>query len=312
MLNPKLLSLVIPTYNRSSYLDRQVAWAVESIGELWPVIELVICDNASTDKTTEICENWKDDKIKVFRNNENVGLVRNCLLGVERASASFVWLVGDDDPIEVTAVRQVVSILQEYQELDIIHINHRCISGLDDSVITSSFYDIKEDIISQGPGNGILTKLLQDRHTGGFMFITANIVNRHSALEFINKYPPNESELLAYPLLLNAGLASIGKFYLLHTCLIDCVYYQSSWNDKYYKVAYEEVPVTIRKLHDIGLGKQAALHCLNYQFKDLYSIKDVLYKFKKLDIKFIFSQSLVTWAMRWLFKQKIRWQIQYQ
>lgn len=49
--NNQLLTLAIPTFNRAKFLDSQLAWAVESIAENWDKVELLVCDNASTDDT---------------------------------------------------------------------------------------------------------------------------------------------------------------------------------------------------------------------------------------------------------------------
>jgi glycosyltransferase involved in cell wall biosynthesis len=313
--SPKALSLVIPTYNRGRYLDNQIAWAVESIGNMWPSVELVICDNASTDNTPDICAKWQgilsDDKFRVFRNSENVGLVKNCLLSVQRAVGNFVWLVGDDDPIDSSAVEKVLFIINGYSNLNIIHLNHRCISGPTGEVVIPRFYSISNDIYADGKGALELSKLLQSQHTGGFMFITANVVNRHKALDFIKKYPPEEDLLLAYPMLLNAGLASLGPFYLVHDCLLDCIYDQSSWSDRYEQVHYREVPETLCKLISMGVSKSAVNSCLNFQFRGILSVRDIIYKIRNQK-KYINHPEFKQWLRRWKSKETIKWKMLFQ
>jgi len=308
MLNyNKVLTLVIPTYNRSSHLDTQIAWAVDSIDNRWEKIELIICDNASTDDTAAICEKWSrllEDNLQVFRNPENVGLVKNCILGIERASGDFVWLVGDDDPISDTAVSTVLDILQTHMSLNIIHINHRCISGINGSVIIDRFYKISHDIDEYSNPSTHVSNILKSCDTGGFMFVTASVVNRKVALSFIEANPPEESSLLAYPMFLNVGLASSGPFYLIAQCLIDCVYETSSWLDKQQEVRYEQVPKTLLKLKKFGVSNEALLHCLNFQFLDFPSFRDLLYRIRK-NPKYARQINYTAWLRRWRIKDTL-------
>jgi len=313
----KVLSLVIPTYNRAIYLDKQIAWAIESTSSLDLPVEIVICDNASTDHTVVICDKWKkkigdDEKIKFFRNTENVGLVKNCLLGIERATAEFVWLIGDDDPIDIAAVEKVVKVIAKHSgDTAMIHLNHRCVSGIDDSIIIPKFYAVDADGYAPNNGNSYISNLLEHHHTGGFMFITANVINRKKTLEFIKRHPPEEDTLLAYPMFLNVGLASTGGIYLISECLVDCVYHQSSWSDRFAHVYFYEVPKTLIKLHSLGISKRAISFCLNFQFKDIYSARDIIYKVRKNALYFT-KPEFKSWLDKWAFKQKLRWQMLYQ
>lgn len=260
-----------------------------------------------------VCNKWKQQlgsKLNIIKNDYNVGLVKNCLLSIERATGDYVWLVGDDDPVEVIAVQSIINVLEANKDLDILHINHRCISGIDGNIIIPSFYKVSNDLNSIGPGYKLVTELLQSQHTGGFMFITANVLNRLAAIDFISKYPPQEDTLLAYPLFLNAGLAATGRFYLISDCIIDCVYHQSSWSDKYFKVFYQEVPQTLAKLHSLGIGKSAIMRCFDYQFSSMHSLHDILDSLKKGRVSFVFSSEFRDWLKRRILKEKIKWQIQ--
>src|SRR2546426_4767904 len=73
--NP-LVSIGIPTYNRSSSLVR----AVESaLAQDYDNLEIVISDNASTDETAnlsvEFCK--KDMRIRYIRQSKNLGITEN-------------------------------------------------------------------------------------------------------------------------------------------------------------------------------------------------------------------------------------------
>jgi glycosyltransferase involved in cell wall biosynthesis len=90
------VSVGMPVYNAERYLEE----ALESLlGQSFDDFELVISDNASTDRTGDICRAYaaRDERIKYFRLRQNYGLIDN-LNNVFRLSTGeyFKWAAGDD------------------------------------------------------------------------------------------------------------------------------------------------------------------------------------------------------------------------
>lgn len=107
-----LVTVAIPVFNGESFL----AQAIESVLEqTYTNVELVICDNASTDGTQDICERFRqlDDRIRYHRNAENIGAARNFNLAFSLAKGSyFKWLAADEF-IEPTFVEVTLGLLAE-------------------------------------------------------------------------------------------------------------------------------------------------------------------------------------------------------
>ena len=86
----------MPVYNGELFIKR----AIESIlDQTFTDFELIISDNSSTDSTSEICHNFlkKDDRIKIFKQNENIGIHRNFNFLLSRAKGEyFAWAAVDD------------------------------------------------------------------------------------------------------------------------------------------------------------------------------------------------------------------------
>lgn len=95
MKNP-MLSILIPTYNREDFISQ----AIDSVlNQEFEDYEIICCDNASTDRTYEILEEYANNnsKIKVFQNEENLGPVLNWKKCLENASGDYIhWLWSDD------------------------------------------------------------------------------------------------------------------------------------------------------------------------------------------------------------------------
>ncbi|MGD9638582.1 MAG: glycosyltransferase family 2 protein [Alphaproteobacteria bacterium] len=86
----------LPVYNGDKYLDK----ALESLCcQSFDDFEILISDNASTDKTPDIISKWQEQssKIKYFRQNENLGMVGNFDWVFNNASSPFFILAAHDD-----------------------------------------------------------------------------------------------------------------------------------------------------------------------------------------------------------------------
>src|SRR5215210_4761461 len=91
-----LISIGMPVYNGEKYLSLAIASIIE---QDYQNIELIISDNASTDKTPEICKAYQqtDPRIKYYRNQENLGTAKNFKLVFELSKSDyFMWAAHDD------------------------------------------------------------------------------------------------------------------------------------------------------------------------------------------------------------------------
>lgn len=90
------ISIVIPTYNRATYLDGAIASA---LAQSDTEFEVVISDNCSQDETQAIVSKYlKDARVRYFRNEQNIGMVRNWRKAIhEYATGEWFLLLSDDD-----------------------------------------------------------------------------------------------------------------------------------------------------------------------------------------------------------------------
>ena len=88
-----LLSICIPTYNRCESVKICVnRWLSFDI----PWIEVVVVDNASSDKTKNYMENVRDIRFHYHRNDSNIGFL-NIYYCTTHALGEFCMLVSDED-----------------------------------------------------------------------------------------------------------------------------------------------------------------------------------------------------------------------
>lgn len=92
----ELVSILIPTYNREKLIRETLKSAAE---QTYDALEIVVVDNASTDSTWTIISEAarKDTRIRAFRNETNIGPVRNWLACAEQARGKYAKILWSDD-----------------------------------------------------------------------------------------------------------------------------------------------------------------------------------------------------------------------
>ena len=94
--NKPLVSIGMPAYNGEQYLRK----ALDSLlAQDYENFELLISDNASTDATFQICQEYaeRDKHIRVYRNEHNLGALKNFQVVLEKARGKyFMWAAVDD------------------------------------------------------------------------------------------------------------------------------------------------------------------------------------------------------------------------
>ncbi len=87
MSNPPFFSVVIPTYNRASFIDKAVRSVVNQTFKDW---ELIVIDDASEDCTLQVLEQFDDKRIRVFHNAKNMERSASRNRGISEATGQFI------------------------------------------------------------------------------------------------------------------------------------------------------------------------------------------------------------------------------
>src|SRR5476651_2523155 len=88
------LSILVPTYNYGRFLGE----ALESIlSQSFGDYELIVIDNASTDNTRDVMQNYKDQRIEYIVNPQNMGPYFSGELFFKKARGKYLRLLCADD-----------------------------------------------------------------------------------------------------------------------------------------------------------------------------------------------------------------------
>ena len=103
-------SIIMPVFNTEKYLDK----AIRSIlNQTFRNFELILIDDCSSDRSYIICKNYadKDNRIKLLRNNINLGVAETRNIALSSISGNYLTFVDSDDYIELNLLETVYKIL---------------------------------------------------------------------------------------------------------------------------------------------------------------------------------------------------------
>ena len=120
-----LLSICISTYNRAAWLGLNLKNICHLIPPGLNDVEIIVCDNASTDNTPEVVKPYMGrSDFRYCRNLRNVGMLGNLRVTAHHARGRYVWIIGDDDLIKPGSIERVLKVLREHSELALIYLNY--------------------------------------------------------------------------------------------------------------------------------------------------------------------------------------------
>ncbi|MDO7488042.1 glycosyltransferase [Peribacillus frigoritolerans] len=107
----------ISVYNN----EKTIKYAINSIlNQSYTNWELIIIDDGSTDNSLEIIRSYKDERIKVFTDGKNKGLITRLNQMINLCQTDFFFRMDSDDIMHPERIRKQVDFLIENKEIDIV------------------------------------------------------------------------------------------------------------------------------------------------------------------------------------------------
>lgn len=96
MIKKPLVSIIIPTHNRSKYISRAI---ISCLNQTYNNIEVIIIDDFSSDDTKKIIDSFNDERIKYFLNNKNYWPCYSRNRWIWLSKWEFINFLDDDDEL---------------------------------------------------------------------------------------------------------------------------------------------------------------------------------------------------------------------
>ncbi|WP_414565567.1 MULTISPECIES: glycosyltransferase family 2 protein [unclassified Anabaena] len=262
----KLLTIAIPTYNRSELLDKQLTWLSLAIQGFESDCEILVSDNCSTDHTQYIIQKWQkyfnNITFNTNKNSQNLGVMKNIMHCLKSAKTKYVWTIGDDDPIQTKTVAYVIKKLKQYEQLSLLFLNF---SGRNKvtgepvhppTIVGNRWFDAdSEDAL--GDGKAIFEHCFS-KSVGAVIFLTATVYRTDLVKRALDIWPDaaNNWISLAY---LAGYCAANGSVIVTKKTYLECIVGVSYWQKEPKSallMQYKHIPEVILKLQEIGYSQK--------------------------------------------------------
>lgn len=293
-----ILSICVPTYNRYGYLRECLTSILSSAKDYEEKIQIVILDNASTDDTEIVVEEFQKIHpwIQYHRNAENIGPERNFYRVAQKASSEYIWIFSDDDKMEGNAISTIINRIELGYNLIIC--NYSLWSNDFSRRIKQRYHSIDRDETFSDP-NELM------RHFGISLGLISGVVIQK---ELFLKIPYAEYEAYA-----EYGLSFLYSVYasIFPNCNVTYIAapivcqrgFDKASDDIYnwYKVFAIGASLVLEALGTKGYAKRAIHHAKQLVLKD-YILHDISYRKRhRMSLDGIFDLILRHYKKCWFF-----------
>jgi len=107
-----LVSIIMISYNNVQYLKAAIDSVLNQTYENW---ELIISDDKSTDGAWELAQKLseKDSRIKLYRNEVNLGIVKNRKIAFTKTKGDFIGHLDCDDMLYPYSIQTMLNYFDE-------------------------------------------------------------------------------------------------------------------------------------------------------------------------------------------------------
>ena len=163
---PGKISVIIPLFNKSSYIAR----ALNSVlNQTYQDFEVIVVDDGSTDDGAEIVVGFNDSRIRLIRQeNRGVSAARN--RGVNEATSDFIAFLDADDEWMPRHLETIIRLRVKFPDAGMYTTSYKIRTN--DGTIQWAKYEF----IPDAPWEGILPNYFKSGCTGDFPVSSSNVV----------------------------------------------------------------------------------------------------------------------------------------
>lgn len=115
-----MVSIIIPVFNAEFFLKKSVT---SILNQTYDNLEILICDDSSTDNSLAELYKFKDQRIKIFKNKSNVGYLRTINRLFELAKGKFIAFQDADDISHPKRIEEQVRFLESRPSIALVGTN---------------------------------------------------------------------------------------------------------------------------------------------------------------------------------------------
>ncbi len=126
-----LISICIPTYNRAELLNKSLYSVLREFGKY--DVEVIVSDNNSQDNTSNVVHAYQVQYpcVKYYKNETNIGLDKNVISCITKATGEYVFMFSDDDILLSGSAKHILDCINQYKP-NLIYLHYRDFAETED------------------------------------------------------------------------------------------------------------------------------------------------------------------------------------
>lgn len=142
--SPPTVSVIMPVYNSERYISDSVGSILK---QSYSDFEFLIVDDASWDGTERKLRECSDTRVKVIRNDKNLGVTASLNRGIQNARGRYIARMDADDIAAKDRIGKQVDYLENSPSVDVVF-GHTVLIDKDSEIICESWRpDSVEEIL---------------------------------------------------------------------------------------------------------------------------------------------------------------------
>lgn len=105
-------SICIPNYNYAKYIGLTIRSVLD---QTYSNFEVIVSDNSSEDNSIEIVKSFRDDRIKIYVNEYNIGFSPNLDKATQSAVGDYIILLSSDDLMRPGALEEYAKTIHSHR-----------------------------------------------------------------------------------------------------------------------------------------------------------------------------------------------------
>lgn len=155
------ISVILPTYNA----ERYVAESIHSIlAQTFGDFELLVVDDGNTDNTHAIVRAIADNRIRLIKNNANLGIPQTRNIALVAAKGEFVASQDADDISHSTRLEKQIAYMRAHPEVGVVGVNRQTMDAKG-KIRNHKPMPPKIDIRQLQEGNRVISASAMMRHS---------------------------------------------------------------------------------------------------------------------------------------------------
>lgn len=197
------ISVCMATYNGAAYIGQQLSSILSQLG---PGDEITLVDDHSSDSTLNVVAGFGDGRIRIFRNEKNMGAARSFERAISLATGEIIFLSDQDDIWHPEKVARMLEVFTNRPDVTLVLSDARIVDK-EGHVLVESFFEQRGDF-----NHGVVHNLIKNKYLGCVMAFRKNL---------LAKVLPFPATIPQHDMWIGMVNALYGKSYFIDLPLVD-------------------------------------------------------------------------------------------